>query len=97
MDALSRLQQWYAGMCDGDWEHQQGVTIGTLDNPGWMLEIDLVDTPLERRELEAVRLERTETDWVDCFIRDGKFIGACGPCNLTELIERFLAWASEEA
>ncbi|MEU4549059.1 Imm53 family immunity protein [Nonomuraea dietziae] len=43
---LTSLQSWYASCCDDDWEHSYGVTIGTLDNPGWCMKIDLVDTSL---------------------------------------------------
>lgn len=31
--ALTRLQRWYSSVCDGDWEHQFGVNVSTLDNP----------------------------------------------------------------
>jgi hypothetical protein len=31
---LPKLQTWYTEECNGDWEHQFGVDIGTLDNPG---------------------------------------------------------------
>jgi hypothetical protein len=33
---LTWLQAWYAEQCDGDWEHQFGVSVETLDNPGWV-------------------------------------------------------------
>ena len=46
MNALQRLQDWYSAQCNGDWEHQQGVRIESLDNPGWALDIDLADTAL---------------------------------------------------
>ena len=45
--ALSSLQRWYSSQCDGDWEHQLGVEITTLDNPGWLVRIELRHTPLE--------------------------------------------------
>ncbi|MFE2849501.1 Imm53 family immunity protein, partial [Streptomyces scopuliridis] len=32
---LDWLQNWYTQQCDGDWEHEWGVKIATLDNPGW--------------------------------------------------------------
>jgi hypothetical protein len=44
MDAITRLQMWYLGQCDGSWEHQFGVRIETLDNPGWSVTIDLDGT-----------------------------------------------------
>ncbi|MFE4959105.1 Imm53 family immunity protein [Streptomyces sp. NPDC056653] len=31
---LDWLQNRYAQQCDGDWEHEWGVKIATLDNPG---------------------------------------------------------------
>jgi hypothetical protein len=41
---LERLQTWYSSHCDGEWEHDFGVQIGTLHNPGWTLRIDLTGT-----------------------------------------------------
>jgi len=38
------LQKWYADHCDGDWEHEYGIVIETLDNPGWSIVIDLKNT-----------------------------------------------------
>jgi len=32
---LKWLQQWYSEHCDGAWEHGFGITIETIDNPGW--------------------------------------------------------------
>jgi hypothetical protein len=46
MDALTWLQGWYLSQCDGDWEHGHGVDIGTLDNPGWRVEIRVAETEL---------------------------------------------------
>jgi Immunity protein 53 len=34
------------GHCDGDWEHSSGVSIGTIDNPGWSLDVELAETNL---------------------------------------------------
>jgi hypothetical protein len=40
-DELAWLEQWYQEQCDGDWEHHCGVTIETLDNPGWLVQGDV--------------------------------------------------------
>jgi len=61
MKALSLLEKWYSAQCDGDWEHQYGVSIGTLDNPGWTLEIDLRGTDSEDRTLSASRSKERKT------------------------------------
>ena len=42
---LPALQDWYNARCDGDREHRYG--IGTTDNPGWRLSIDLEGTALQ--------------------------------------------------
>ncbi|MEH0820740.1 Imm53 family immunity protein [Micromonospora sp. CPCC 205714] len=53
------LQAWYATQCDGEWEHEFGIQIETVDNPGWSVSIDLGDTALSgcptsgRRSIEA--------------------------------------------
>src|SRR4051812_33664431 len=45
-DALYLLQWWYLAQCNDAWEHF-GVGIGTLDNPGWSVRVELTDTSLE--------------------------------------------------
>jgi hypothetical protein len=50
MSHLKALQEWYAAMSDGDWEHELGISIETIDNPGWVVSIDLEGTPLEGQE-----------------------------------------------
>jgi hypothetical protein len=90
--ALTRLQRWYSSQCDGDWEHQLGVKVETLDNPGWLVKIDLKDTPLEKYDFAVVRVE-DEREWIDCTVADGTFRGAGGPHMLGAIIEVFVRWA----
>ncbi len=47
MSALKWLEQWYAEQCDGVWEELYGITIQTLDNPGWDVTIQLIGTKYE--------------------------------------------------
>lgn len=93
---LDWLQSWYAAQCDGDWEHEWGVTIGTLDNPGWIVRIDLEETALTDREYPRQRVSRGEHDWVMAWTSERTFHLACGPRNLTEGLSLFRAWASED-
>jgi hypothetical protein len=94
--ALQRLQQWYKSQCGNDWEHSYGVSIGTVDNPGWRLEIDLTDTPLQYKAFTEVKSDyEHDTNWLTCFLRDGKFQGACGPGRLEDMLEIFLEWAED--
>lgn len=92
--ALQRLQDWYLAQCDEDWEHLYCVKIGTLDNPGWFMEIDLNGTPLESRPFQMLQIQReSEHDWVYCKVKNLKFSGACGPQNLEEMLCCFFDWA----
>jgi hypothetical protein len=93
--AVVRLQRWYSSQCDGDWEHGLGVRIETLDNPGWLVKIDLRDTPLEGRPFDHVRID-DEREWIDCRVVDEVFCGAGGPHMLGAIIEEVLRWAEPE-
>ncbi len=93
MSNLEKLQVWYQSQCDGDWEHQFGVKIFTLDNPGWKIEIDLEGTSLESKEFHEFKLNyESETDWVICQVKENKFVGASGPLLMEKMIAVFLDW-----
>jgi hypothetical protein len=96
-NTLQRLELWYGRQCDGNWEHEYGVKIGNLDNPGWEIDIDLAGTGLEEKALESSQLERDEHDWISYRKEDLKFRGFGGPRNLDELLLIFLEWAEKNA
>jgi hypothetical protein len=93
-DQLDRLQQLFARLCDGDWEHDVGITLENLDNPGWIIRIGLNGTPFETLEVDARKIERSEHDWVHISIvreaHDRTLQGACGPHNLKEMLDGVL-------
>ena len=91
---LDDLQRWYAKQCNGAWEHGHGVEIGTLDNPGWTVTVDLSGTALEHRDFQDLELHRTENDWVSGRIRDDRCDGRGGPENLTEVLRIFVEWSA---
>jgi hypothetical protein len=96
-DPLRCLQEWYRSHCDGSWEHQYGVSIETLDNPGWHFKVELIDTELFSRAFDEIRFEGKEKDdWYQCRIRNHIFEGFCGPQQLNEVIVVFLNWAKGE-
>ncbi len=90
--SLSKLEQWYASQCNGDWEHAYGVRIDTLDNPGWTVAIDLRDTRKEFCVLERQKIARTENDWIQYWVEERQFRVGCGPLNLSEATEIFVRW-----
>lgn len=95
LHTLARLQQWYESYCDGDWEHGYGVSITTLDNPGWMVKINLEGTDLADRAFWAIEDLQPERDWVRCWVEGNTFHGVGGPQKLAEIIETFLHWAGK--
>ena len=94
MDEIEWLQTWYQNCCDGRWEHEYGIKIGTLDNPGWRIRIDLAGTPVEGRAMEPIEADRSDTDWLFCKIEEGAFVGHGDPTKLTKMIAIFREWVS---
>jgi len=90
MDAIERIQIWYASQCNGDWEHQFGISIETIDNPGWCVKIDLVGTSLEDVSVESFKKDSGEKDWISYEIHDNKFIGYGDPHKLQSILECFM-------
>jgi hypothetical protein len=93
MTTLARLQRWYASQCNGDWEHYAQVKIETVDNPGWRVKIDLVDTDLEGVPFAEISNLEPETDWIRCWVEDGQFQGAGGAPMFEAILAHFLDWA----
>jgi hypothetical protein len=73
IDELQWLHYWYLSQCNGDWEHSYGITIATLDNPGWHLRIELTETDLESELFPGNEQRRSEHDWLRCSVEDGVF------------------------
>ena len=97
MNNLQWLQKWYLNQCDGDWEHDFGIHIDTLDNPGWRIKINIACTDLEYKFFKEIEMERSDNDWIHCSIKDLMFKGFCGPENLDELIKIFRDWVENNS
>lgn len=93
MNALVRLQEWYLAQCNDDWEHQYGITIETLDNPGWRMQVTLKDTNLMGKPFESIKWEKSDDDWILCRVVNGEFEGVGGPLNLGDVAQCFVEWA----
>ncbi len=90
------LQNWYTSQCNEDWEHTYGIDIKTLDNPGWLVMIDLAETELENYPFDTVLIKRSNHDWIDCCVKDKKFQGAGGSLNLLEILNIFRVWVESK-
>jgi hypothetical protein len=91
--ALDQLQAWFLAQCDSQWEQANGVHIDSLDNPGWQVRIDLDGTRWAGREFPIRQHDRSEHDWLRCWVAGNQWHAAVGPCNLDEAIGIFLEWA----
>lgn len=92
---IEKLQNWYLEQSDGDWEHEYGITIETLDNPGWKVSIDLSGTYLEGREFAAIKQDESGTDWLFCEVRDHTFLGYGGALKLGIILSVFHEWSQK--
>ncbi len=89
------LQNWYSSQCDGDWEHEYGVKIETVDNPGWYATINLKGTLCENSSFTPIKFETDEINWFFCLIRDKNFESSCSPHNLTKVLQIFREWVEK--
>ena len=97
MNQLSEIQSWYKSHCDGEWEHQYGIMIETIDNPGWIVKIDLQGTGLIAKKFDELKVNYDhDSDWIICKKDEKHFEAACGPTKLSEVLSHFLQWAHSE-
>jgi Immunity protein 53 len=89
---LEWLQNWYKSQCDGDWEHEFGITIETVDNPGWYVTINLIGTTLENHNFSPVKVDVDKNNWFFCSKKNGNFEASGGTSNLMEILDVFRKW-----
>ena len=101
MDLLTWLQHWYADQCDGEWEEFYGVEIRNVDNPGWVIHIDLTHTGMENKPFTEIRDDNGDDDWIFCQVRNDPsqgmiFHGAGDPNKLVKILTVFRNWVENE-
>ena len=101
-DPFERLQSWFSSQCDGDWEHHNGISIVSCDNPGWLVKSELTGSalagkPFDPRE-EGVNAEGFPLGgrWFHCYTRDEVWVGSGDETRLPEILRTFLDWAAPE-
>lgn len=95
-DNLMWLVKWYSSQCNGDWEHSYGVLIKSF-NHGWYVKIDIFETELHDLKFNEVIIDRSENNWINCFVKNKQFIGLSSPFNLIEIIQIFCDWAKKHS
>lgn len=92
---FTNLIEWYRSQCDDSWEHQYGIKLDTLDNPGWVLTVDLIGTDLQGKPMIELREGVSPTAhpvsplWIHCSVNDSYFRGACDPSQVARLFNIF--------
>ena len=91
---LEFLINWFAAHCDGDWEHDLGIRIETLDNPGWAIDVRIEDTELEGITTDWHRWEQGEESWLHWRSTGSTFEARCGVADLELALDAFATFAS---
>lgn len=83
------LENWYSEQCDGDWEHDYGISIQTLDNPGWNVTIELEGTGILLNDERWKLFEESDENWYGYKIENNVFNAAGDPHKLNLLLKIF--------
>ncbi len=79
---LYTLNQWYKSKCNGIWEHSNGLTLETLDNPGWHLKI----TGEYQKQDINIQKDINESTWLFISANEFEFNGFSSIELLGELL-----------
>ncbi len=92
-DNFTWLEAWYQKQCNGEWEHQSGITIETVDNPGWHVAIDLNGTRYAALpNYEILNESNGDSNWIRCNCVEGVFQGYGDPWKLGQIVQTFRSW-----
>lgn len=74
------LSNWANKQVDGDWEHELGISLTMLDNPGWNFKVDLVNYENHLQDIPYILVEKSDADWLGCKIQNS-YLNICGILN----------------
>ncbi len=86
------LLKWYQNQCYINEKNAAIIKIETLDNPGWYLTINLENNLLKDKIFKKIEINRTENDWLFCYIKNNKFEIPSGLFNIIEGLAIFKKW-----
>lgn len=89
LSSLVQIQNWFASQCNDEWEHEHGIVIETIDNPGWHVRIALARTT---QAFNPIEVSRGDEDWYQCRVKAEVFEGFGGATNLSEILNVFVSW-----
>ena len=92
---LAFLTRWFAEHCDGDWEHDLGISLETLDNPGWALDVRIGDTSLQEIVMDWHRNDESDARWMHWRSTGETFEARCGASDLERALDAFRTFAEQ--
>ena len=93
MDNFIKLQKRFHLLKDAYLKQAGKISIDTLDNPGWIIEIDL-NLKLDTKKTlikEGVGKGDEYNEWISCWIEHGRFNGVGGPFYLKSILDVFFS------
>lgn len=96
MNLITWLCEWYKSKCDGKWEYNFGIKIGTLDNPGWLIDIDLNNTDLIDEQFNKIQILIYDNNWIYCNVENEIFKGRGGVDKLEDILNIFSEWVTKD-
>ena len=94
MNNILWLQKYFDECCNDDWEHTYQIKIETLDNPGWLVDINLEDTNFKNAPFKEIQIDNNDNNWLLCRIENNIFKGRGGVNNLEDIITIFRDWVT---
>ena len=85
---LNWLEEWHKENAFED-GYALNITIKALDNPGWMIDIDLNDTIYSSISMDEIRIDNADDDWMTCRIENNRFCGFGDCLKLEKILEVF--------
>lgn len=89
MNIINWLEEWYKLNCATEISHHYAIKIESLDNPGWMVKIDLTNTSSKDKKFDSIDIDNGEEDWIMCRIKNNIFEGAGDPSKLLKILNIF--------
>lgn len=81
------LEEMYLSNCDGDWEHDYGIEITTLDNPGWNVKIQLNENFVMLSDRSWVLEDIAPSTWYGYKIEKNTIEASGDPQSLKTIFE----------
>lgn len=94
-DLLVWLQnEWFCKL-DFGWDGTQyhGIKIMTKSNNAWHVEIEVLNTFLENKYFESIKVQNSNSDWVDIYVTNNIFNGYGDNNKLIFILKEFKRWA----